>query len=210
MRKFFGSTKPLRSEKKTLPDFKYLKEDEFLKVLSFLYIGQKNKASVETYKLLFKILFYSGVRTGEAFALNKNTFNGINTLKVHTQLERGDKPSDTKNGQLRSTFLLDAGVSAFNEWVNSKDKSNISRHGIAEIIKRACKKAFPYDETKWITAHDLCHSYAVLMLTKHDLSITQIAKLLGNSVLVCEDYYLRFQDSDDLIDSVGRKIHKAL
>jgi len=111
--------------------------------------------------------------------------------------------------QMRVSYLLNIGLEGFEAWINAPDKKYIQRNGIARILKRACKMAFPNDPSKWITAHDLRHSYAVMMLTKYDVSISQIAKLLGNSVSVCEEYYLRFQSNDDLIDSIDRKIHKA-
>ena len=210
VRKFFGITQRLRLEKKTFPEFKYLTEDEFRQVLPVVHVGSSSKVSAETYRLLFKLLFGSGARTGEAFALRKDSLNPKNNaLMILTQLERGEIESETKNGRMRAAYLMDIGLEAFDHWAKSSDRKYIHRHSIARIFKRACKIAFPYDPSKWITAHDLRHSYAVMMLTKHDVSISQIAKVLGNSVSVCEEYYLRFQANDDLIDSIDRKIHKG-
>lgn len=209
LRGWFGSPEKLQLERKTLPDFHYLTEEEFNQVIQNVEIGSSSRVKLETYKSFYTVLFYSGVRTGEAFALRKDNYNGKNGLKVLTQLTRSEKETDTKNSEIRTAYYFSEKSKELSSWVSAKDKYLISRNDLARLFRRACKKTFPNDTEKWTTAHDLRHSYAIMMLTKYDISISQIAKILGNSVQVCEDYYLRYIRNDDLIDSISRKITLA-
>jgi len=209
MRRWFGLADRLQLERKTLPDFRYHTADEFLLVIKNFEVGDQSVVSAATYRSLFRLLFYSGVRTGEAFALRKDNYSGGNSLKVLTQLDRDEVETETKNGEIRTAYLFKDAIADFRLFVAAKDKKQICRNSLARIFRRACKKTFPNDPSKWITVHDLRHSYAVMLMTKYDISISQIAKLLGNSFQVCEQYYLRFVKNDDLIDSISRKICKV-
>jgi len=61
-----------------------------------------------------------------------------------------------------------------------------------------------------LTVHDLRHSYAVRMMTVFGQRLEIIAKLLGNTIAVCEEYYLNFEQNDDLLDGGVRSIQSDL
>lgn len=205
MRRWHGITKDrLRPEKKTRPRFRYHKEKEFLKALSLIDDWRGIKAS--TLRALFKVLFYSGVRTGEAFALKPHHLKKRNYLSVLTQIDRFEEECPTKNGKERRTVLFDGGVEAFHIWVEAEEKRDIDRTGLSKLLKAACKKAFPNNPDKWVTPHDLRHSFAVMCLMDYDISIDKISKLLGNTLEVCQNYYLNFVPDDEMLESVIRKV----
>jgi integrase len=50
--------------------------------------------------------------------------------------------------------------------------------------------------------HDLRHSYAIHMLEKVEVSLTMVAKLLGDSIQVVEQYYAGFALGEEGLRSV--------
>lgn len=208
MRKFFGITRErLKKARKPPPDFCYLTEEEFKKVLP--YVREWRGISADTLRALFTVLFYSGVRAGEAYALRKHHLHG-NQLKVATQIYRDGKEEPTKNGKIHDTFLCDKGLTAFHAFVKATDRGGVHRHSFASCLREACGKAFPNDPSKWITVHDLRHSYAVWCLTVLHLSIEDIAKLLGDTIAVCEEYYLAFERNNDHMVYIAEKARRSL
>jgi integrase len=207
MRRWFGITKDrLKRAKKQRREFRYLTEAEFIAILP--HIRECGSVSAEILTALFTLLFYSGARTGEAFAFRPHHLNQ-NQLKVHTQVDREEKEIETKNGKLRTTYLDPNGLDAFQAWVAFSGKTAVDRNALSRIFKGACKRAFPSDSRKWVTVHDLRHSYAVRCLTVFQLSIEHIAKLLGNTIAVCEEYYLAFVENDDFLTFVAQKARNS-
>jgi integrase len=202
MRKHFGiSSDRIALEKPLRPKFRYLTRDEFSKVMRSAEFAREAAA-------LYTVLFYSGARLSESFAFRPEHLRR-NSLTIASQAHlggTGERP--TKTGRVRRTVLFDEGVEAFHEWTQA-DTSPFNRTSLSKHFRAACKKLFPKRPDKWCSAHDLRHSYAVMCLTEHDISISAIAKLLGNSVTVCETYYLNFIAEDDFISSVVTKIRKA-
>jgi integrase len=195
MRRHFGIADKLSAEKPSFPEFRYLTAPEFRLAVEYV--------EGPTLRLLFTVLFYSGVRTGEAMALRKEHYkNGA--LLVMSQVDRKGKLRGTKTLTQRRTAVFHAGQPAMREWLGLPlDRREAAcRNSLSRIWKRACMKAFPRDESKWTCVHDLRHSYAVAAVTEHNVHMPILAKLLGNSASVCETYYLRFTLSDDLVAGV--------
>lgn len=198
IRKWHGITQDrLKPEKKSRPKFLFLDEDEFKKVLPYIESGPRQELSDLTLQSLMATVFYSGVRPGEAFAFKDDHYSN-GGLKVLTQIDRFEEEIDTKNGKIRTTLLFGDGEEHFFNWINATDKDKIERTGLARVLKKACQKAFPKQPDKWVPVKDLRHSYAVMCIKKKGFSISEISILLGNTVTVCEEYYLNFvlQNSD--------------
>jgi integrase len=198
IRKWHGITQDrLKPEKKSRPKFLFLEEEEFKKVLPYIEAGPKQEVSDLTLQSLMATVFYSGVRPGEAFAFKADHYSN-GELKVLTQIDRFEEEIDTKNGKVRTTLLFKEGEEHFFNWINATDKDKLERTGLARLLKKACKKSFPNQPDKWVSVKDLRHSYAVMCIKKKGFSISEISILLGNTVTVCEEYYLNFvlQNSD--------------
>jgi integrase len=188
LRQFFGIHEKLIREKKVAPQFDYLTEQEFHKVLKHI--------EDPTLALTYEVLFYTGTREGEAFAL-ENYKNGA--LQVFFQIDRDGVKRETKNRKRRVTFVPENGRAAVQKWIKTEPKEIVGRKTLLTIWQEAVTKVFP---NKHITVHDLRHSYAVHMLTKEDASISLIAKYIGDSVVVCEEYYLGFTFEDDAVSAL--------
>jgi lysophospholipase L1-like esterase len=76
------------------------------------------------------------------------------------------------------------------------------------LIKKAGRITFPKDNEKQnLKTHDCRHSYAVHLLSS-GVSISLIAKSLGNSVLVCEKYYLGYALQEEGIQMIHQLMNQ--
>lgn len=209
---FYGRGERLRAKKYNLIPF-IISEENFLRLLPQVEVlGEKDEFNPPL-KNLFVTLFYTGMRTGEAFALSTDDSSSIrfpfelnhiqkDLVKVNSQMERiqtKDRKIQIclpKTGKERTTIISNQqAIKSIKEWaqVPIEKKYEMRFFNYSAILKRALQKAFPSDYHKHFSEmklHDLRHSYATSLLQK-GLGITHISKLLGNSVLVCEKYYLR-------------------
>jgi integrase len=193
LRKFHGINEDIKPPEAEPPACRYLTEPEFLKALSYV---ENDLCSI-----FFKTLFYTGVRVGEALFLNPECVNG-RLVSVSRQIRRDGKIGKRKNKKPYVGIVLPNGVSALNDWVNSDDHNDVPRGRVAKILTAACMKAFPNQPRKWLTAHDLRHCFAIMLLTKHQLNISTVARLIGDSVIITEKYYASFIQNDDFTNSV--------
>lgn len=144
----------------------------------------------EFQQVLCRLAFYSGLRVGEIFGLQPHDLKREGFLYVARQMDYKGVVRLPKTRKTRNVlFLGKDGKAAFEAWCQIPKEVRLARRatGHSEKVKRACLKAGVLE----CRFHDLRHSYAVEALAK-GLSITQTAKLLGNSVAVCEKYYTGF------------------
>lgn len=191
IRKYFGVNERLSLVRKTRPKFSYLTEAQLNKVLQHV--------EDERLRALFTVLFYSGLRTGEAFACSEHHLRR-EVLMVDGQVLRDGNEGPTKSGAARRTLLLKPAHKAFAAWV-SAEKGDINRFQLSRVLKKACEKA----KVTPVCVHDLRHSFAVMMLVEYGCTVSAIAKMLGNRTDVCEDYYLNFIPEDEVLMSVLKK-----
>ena len=144
------------------------------------------RVNVQTYKLIFNILFYTGIRVGEILALTGNDFKEgkLSITKSYAKLEGRDIISTPKTkSSIRTISVPNHVIELLNEYIemiydyNPNDrlflhvhKSNISRQ--LNLIAR---------ETKLprIRTHDLRHSHASLLI-KEGVQAKVIQKRLGH------------------------------
>lgn len=188
----------LRKDRKHQEDVLHLSEPDFKKILPFI--------QDETIKLLAQVAFYTGCRTGECFAIVPNNIKS-NILQVPFQIDREGNKRDTKNRISRRAFIIEAGRPKVKEWA-ALDKSDYRGVRASQAVAMACQKAFPNDRSKWITFHDLRHSYAIHLLSK-GVSLSLVAQSLGNSVVVCQQHYAGFTLADESIDAIEATMKKT-
>jgi integrase len=195
IRRAYGIKDLLVCEKTDQPDVHYLRYEELLAALVHVDNIVLRK--------LFMVLFSTGVRTGEAFSLRKEHYRKP-VLSVLGQIDREGVRRETKTRRQRKTVCLPEGHEAITQWLSipEREREIVCRNSLSRIWKEACRNAFPDDERKHLCVHDLRHSFAIHMLTEKGVSISLIAKLLGNSVMVCERYYLQFVFEDDTLAAV--------
>ena len=177
----------------------YLTQEEFNRVLNFVE-GRVERA-------LMTLCFYSGVRIGEAYALEAKSFKEHNsTLRIINQLDKFSVKRQTKNRRERTAYLCPEGVQAFHNWVAITDaerRAEINRqHASRYLMKKYCRKAFPDDESKHLTFHALRHCYAIHLLSR-GVSLSLVAQSLGNSLTVCQQYYTGFELTTDSIEAIN-------
>lgn len=149
------------------------------------------------------IMFYTGLRSGELFALNEQSIGVGNSLKIQTQITRGLKTKRPKNNKARSVVIIKQSEKAIKEWIKTPLKQRLElRESLTKIIKSCAVNTFPDDSSKHISSHDLRHSFAVWALGR-GLSLSDISMILGNSLIVCQQYYTGFVMSDEGLNRVG-------
>ncbi len=197
MRRYFGIKDRIALKKKTRPKFHYLRESEVNEVLPHI--------EKPIHRAWAEVLFSCGVRIGESEALTEDSLNARRVIFIETQIDRKGIDRATKTRRTRKTVLLPRAVNAYATWVAGKhlpEDAETARAVFSDILAGACRAAFPEKPDKWVTPHDLRHSFAVHMLTQHSTSITMLAKMLGNSVAVCEEYYINFIPEDEDLTTV--------
>lgn len=183
----------------------YLTQDEFNQLLVFV------ESPVE--RALMTLCFYSGVRIGEAYALDARSFRAHNnTIRVINQIDRHEIKRHTKTRRERTAYLCPEGVEAFHVWVKISDeerKAEINRQQASRnLMKKYCRMAFPDDETKHLTFHALRHCYAIHLLSC-GVSLSLVAQSLGNSLTVCQQYYTGFELTTDSIEAINNIMKKS-
>lgn len=183
---------------KEYKEVSYVTWDELQKIIPHIHS--------EEVKLLAATLFCTGVRSGEAFAFNdKKVLKPNGGIYVHKQMVKatGEIVGYLKNGNPHTTVILPFGKEEFAQWCDlSLEKKRRIRKDIAcQQITRAAKKAFPKDRSKWISPHDLRHSYAIYMLEK-GATLSDIAMLLGDDETTVRKYYTGYVLTDRAIDRI--------
>lgn len=128
--------------------------------------------STYEYQLLFKILFWTGIRIGEMFALNKNDFDFDNqTLSISKSLQRLKgkdiitEPKTPKGNRVITLpkFLCEEVNAYFNTFMDLKDDSRLTyltKGALHAEMNRVVKSS----GMKKIRVHDLRHSHASLVI----------------------------------------------
>jgi integrase len=200
IRRRYGIADSLHLEPTSDPEFRYLRSDEFARAMEHV--------DCKPARLLFSVLFHTGLRTGEAFFLRLEHYKAP-ALNVQGQVDRRGVRRATKTRKVRKTICFPAGDKDLRAWLALTDSERQAvglRTSLARTLRRACKKAFPKDRAKWVAVHDLRHSFAVHCLVEKNFRMGIVAKLLGNSEYVCEKYYANFVFEDDTLAAVVGKL----
>lgn len=203
--KHLGRDERIAKDKEKAPTVKYLTEKEFLRALVRVRAGWR--------RTLYSMLFYSGLRVGEAFALEEDDIRGdvINVTKQMLESwvvkKRGlsSNIQPTKNEETRRVVPFPKFKTYFKEWVaySYEDKVAWRDQKIAEVLKSACIAEFPKQPLKQCVAHDLRHSFAKALINR-GANLTFVARQLGNRIEVAERYYAGYVNDDENIQLLKR------
>lgn len=202
--KYLGRTdiKLSRWHKET-SDIRHLNLEDFEKMASQL--------PTRFLKVIARVAFSTGCRIGEVFALTSNSFDlKRRTVFVKNQMLRNGKLSHTKNRRQRRVRVLDQGIPWLKEWfdIPENEKQAMRNFQFAGAIRKACTKAFPKEPSKRCTFHDLRHSFAIHLLGL-EVPLDYVARSLGDSVQVCQEYYVGYTLHDEGIETISRILQKA-
>lgn len=193
--KFLNRRVRLHLEQKPHPEVRHLSERELEQVMSAI--------EVENWRLLYRATFHSGLRMGEMFALEPEHILPSGALNVLWQIDDEGKRRRPKRGKTRKTFISEDGLVFVKAWaaLPIAVKEEIRKHHHSEILKKVCRQTFPTRPEKHCTMHDLRHSYAIHLLTKQ-FPLEWVAKNLGDSLKVAEEYYAGFVATDSEIEAM--------
>ena len=143
----------------------------------------------EKYKTLFTLLFYSGIRIGEAQALKVSDYNGKDIF-VHATYSKKTldgtpyKITETKNYKARHVPLPKACIEVLDEWVKDRHKNEFL-FGKTPVALNPIRNALDrYSESAGvprIRIHDLRHSYVSMLISK-GANFAVVAALIGDTL----------------------------
>jgi len=186
----------LRKQPKEFIHVSNLNEDDFKRVL--------NVAETPIERALMSLCYYSGLRIGEAYALTPQDLLPNGTLRVTGQIDRKGVRRKTKTKKPRLAYIFPQGVDAFKYWTSAsaEERATIDRdESSRELMKKYSMMAFPNNTSKHLTFHALRHCYAINLLNK-GVSMSLVAQSLGNTLSVCQQYYVGFVLTDDSIEAI--------
>ena len=123
-------------------------------------------------KVIFNILFYSGMREGELLALTYNDFdfdkNTISVTKTYSRIKGQDIVTEPKTKKSRRIITMPAEVmdmvkeyrSKLYDYNESERFFGVTKSYVLNEIERGCKRS----GVKKIRCHDLRHSHASLLI----------------------------------------------
>lgn len=171
----------------------YLNESELKLVISSL---------PENTQLACKVAFATGCRWGECLALEQNRVkispkSGKAFVYIDRQWHRLEQQyTPPKRGKRRDTLILSNYLKDVQTWASLTLEARLEIGNPSAALLAACVKLWPSNPTKHCTVHSLRHSYATHLLQK-GVSLSLVARFLGNHLKVTELYYAAFTFGDD-------------
>ncbi len=203
--KFIGRDDVLLSKNpKRKEDVRFLELNE-LEIL-FKVLERENRPLY----LATKIASLAGLRLSEIYGLKKRSIKADNMLFIDKQIQniKGEYVEDMPKGyKVRHAYVIGELKDDLLEWITlSNDEKESIRTGskTAKLIKSACNKIWPNDQSKHLTFHDLRHCYAIHLVSK-GVTTDNVSKFMGNSPIVCIENYQGFIASSlsfDLVDNL--------
>ena len=156
----------------------------------------------QTYRTLFSMLFYTGRRKGEVFALSPAdvTENGIKFNKSLTRKTLDNatyKITSTKTEKVATTPICKPLKKELQEYVVPKGQfffggdAPLTDNTIRRVFNKYCEIA----NVKQIRIHDLRHSF-VSMLIHLGANLTVVADLIGDTLAQVTKTYAHLYEED--------------
>ena len=195
--KHAGRTTTLSLDRADAPQTIWITWEELNKILAYV--------NDSVLRSLYRMLWATGCRLGEAFAFSTEDLSSKNTLYVHRQVTSKLKiKPQTKNRKKHHTVVLPEGLPATQEWLALADKLTYRRRA-SHPLRAAARKAFPTSPNKWVSPHKLRHSF-VHRLVEKGVSLHDIKNLIGDTLKTTEETYSGWIISDDNLDAVMEKL----
>ncbi len=196
--KFLKRDIQLRAVKPPPVDVSFLTPEEINKVCSYMnHLNPTGRAELNT---LVQVLFHTGMRVGEVWALGPSSIRSDGTLWVASQIDKSGVRRQTKTRSERRAYVLPGGMDWVRTWIEMLASIKTERSALAHRFKRLCFKVL---KGRKLCLHDLRHSYAIYLVGK-GVPLDQVAQSLGNSVVVCQRHYTGFKLSDEGIRTIDR------
>lgn len=145
-----------------------------------IFISQLD--STDIYRIFFELLFYSGMRTGEALALTPNDLLDGNIINIDKSIMQSTRKATTPKNQ-SSIRKIEINESLFNKlkiiafFKNENERLFPFSHNAPTIVnKKIAEKA----KLHRIRLHDFRHSHASILVSS-GVPITAVAKRLGHA-----------------------------
>lgn len=151
-------------------------------------------------------LAYTGMRVGELFASRPEDLKG-EVLLVREQMSRKKEKKQTKNRKTRKTLVIGDGLASLKEWwaIEPAKRAEVRNRQWSDVVKTACRKAFPGQSERHLCAHDLRHCYSIWLLNA-EVSLHTVARCIGDNLSVAEKHYVGFIASDEALATAARKV----
>lgn len=184
--------------------FKVTDEGEYIR-----FIGKADFKKLEfsfnhNERLLMRSGFATGMRYGENLGAEKRR------VKVNLKLDRifyhverqwnvhEQRYTLPKRGKKRDTVVMQDFEDSFKEFLSlSFDERLEAGYRLGERIRARAMELWPKDEDKHVCFQDLRHSYATQAIA-NGISLSHVARFLGNGLKVTEDYYASYAFSDEI------------
>lgn len=161
-------------------------------------------------KTLVNLLYWSGIRIGEALALSIKDFNfskkTVTIDKSHTKINGKEIISPSKTYNVREILLPDTTINQIKSFLEVKyNKYDRLFNRTNENYLKRIKKLAKNNNLPVITIHDLRHSHASYLLSEK-INIVLISKRLGHKdVTTTLNTYSHFMptDEEDFIKNIN-------
>lgn len=178
-----------RKQDKGVKKIKYITEEEMLNdILPLFEMEFKN---AEKYILLFKVLFYTGLRKSELVNIPRSAFDFENNMITVT-----GKGNKTRQIPILKEIRPDL-IYYFSTEIEQNGAFNINKSTLSSMFTRIQKNI------KWIFpihAHILRHSFAKFMV-KEGANPYQLQKMLGHSEAETTQIYAE-QDNEKVVKDI--------
>lgn len=194
-------------------DIRLVKPEEEYREVRYLNESEVRQlaesSSNEHFKMLTYVLFGTGARTGEAFAIDVNSLRDravhinkqVPLKKRKSQPDRIKKPKRGKTGWVTA---IEWTWSYIQKWAEV-DKTKVNRWQYYNWITTQSRKLWPTNKQKHVKPHDLRHSHAIYLLDK-GVSIQAVARQLRNRVEICQKYYTGHEHTPESLELLKKKI----
>lgn len=172
----------------------YLNEAELKQVLPFL--------PDDDTRLACRVAFATGARWGECLGMETDRIktspkSGKVFVYINRQWHRLEKDyALPKRGKRRDTLVMSDYVNDVRLWCSFDLKRRQEIGSPSDSLLAATVKCWPTNPIKHCTVHSLRHSYATHLLQR-GVSLSLVARFLGNHLKVTELYYAAFTFGDD-------------
>lgn len=151
---------------------------------------------------LAMVLFATGLRLSEAFALRAEDFrNG--EICVTKQQPRDNKIKLPKAHKTGWSLVLPFGIDALMRWLTVPNKTKYRYMFYGRLIK-ACELA----KVRPVGPHDLRHSHAIYLL-EQGVGLMHIALQLRNHISVCQKHYTGFAHTAGTLDALRAALKRG-
>jgi integrase len=167
-------------------------KDEFDKFLSAVHLP--------LYRSLFILLFYSGMRIGEALALEKSDIDGNTVTITKTRNRKWHITPPKTKSSVRTISLPDIAMSALKEVCRRMPGTKL----IFPVTYTTClhhfRRAVSASGVRPLTIHALRHAHASILIAK-GVPITAVSKRLGHTSpqITLSVYSHATKDSDKIV-----------